>query len=199
MEFSYRISEAEYLNAFNPKFKGRMKSVVKTILFWIIVLACLMVLITWLQHSSHRAPVVQPQAVHRVGPNYNAWDYIEGFGPLLLAVVTLVLFPSLAPRFQRRRYWKDPAMQGLFTVNITRESISVQNSAGTFHRSGWEPYRVWYEMKGVIVLFSHPAAHPMIVNLAGLSESQRDELRGILSTAIPKKLETRDASSPPGW
>jgi hypothetical protein len=85
-------------------------------------------------------------------------------------------------------------MQGKFTVNITRQSISVQNSTGTFHRSGWEPYRVWYETKGVILLFSRPAVHSLIVNLAGLSESQRDELRGILNEAVPKKLETRDAS-----
>ena len=194
MEFSYRISEEDYLKAFNPKFMGRTKSVVKTILFWIIILACLMVLVTWPQHSPHRAPVVQPPATHRVGPSHNAWDYIEGFGPLLLAVESLVLVPVLTPKLQRRRYRKDPAMQGKFTVNITRQSISVQNSTGTFHRSGWEPYRVWYETKGVMVLFSRPAAHSMIVNLAGLSESQRDELRGILSEAIPKKLETRDAS-----
>ncbi len=187
MEFSYRISEADYLEAFNPKFKGRMKSVVKTILFWIIVLVCLMVLITWLQHSPQRASVVQPPAIHRVGPNHIAWDYIEGFGPLLLAVVTLVLLPVLTPKLQRRRYRKDPAMQGQFTVSITRESISVQNSAGTFHRSGWEPYRVWYETKGVMVLFSRPAAHSMVVNLAGLSESQQNELRSILTAALPRK------------
>ena len=194
MEFSYRISEEDYLKAFNPKFMGRTKSVVKTILFWIIILACLMVLVTWPQHSPQRAPAVRPPAVHSVSSGHNAWDYIEGFGQLLLAVVTLVLLPVLTPKLQRRRYRKDPGMQGQFTVNITLESISVQNSTGTFHRSGWEPYRVWYETKGVMVLFSRPAAHSMIVNLAGLSESQRDELRGILSEAIPKKLETRDAS-----
>jgi len=185
MEFSYRISETDYLNAERP-LKISKSSIVKTIMFWLIILACLMVLITWLQHSPQRAPVVQPPTVHRVEPSRNAWDYIEGFGPLLLAVGLWALTSVLGPKLLRRRYKKDPAMQGQFTVTLTPESISIQNTAGISTRSGWDSYFGWYEAKGVMVLFSRPATR-FLVSLAGLSDAQQNELRGILTAALPKK------------
>jgi hypothetical protein len=86
-------------------------------------------------------------------------------------------------------------MQGEFTVNLTPDSISVQNSAGTLSRSGWNVYFGWYEARGVIVLLSHLATPILIlISLTGLSEAQRDELRGILTAAIPRNRKGRRAS-----
>jgi hypothetical protein len=86
----------------------------------------------------------------------------------------------------RRRFRKDPLMQGQFTVNITPESISIDNAIGTSSQSKWNAYRAWYEAEGVIVLVSRSWAG-FLIGLAGLSEAQRDELRGILTAALPKK------------
>jgi hypothetical protein len=87
----------------------------------------------------------------------------------------------------RRRFRKDPLMQGQFTVNITPESISIENATGTSSQSKWDDFFVWYEAEGVIVLVSRSKTSSILIGLAGLSEAQRDELRGILTAALPKK------------
>jgi len=188
MEFSYRISEEEYLNADSPLRISKF-STVKTVVFWLFILVCLMVLITWVQRSSQRMPVVQQPTVRDVGSNNHVWDYISGL-VIVLPVVSLVLRPKLL----RRRYRKDPAMQGQFTVSVTPESIIVQNSVGTFCRSGWESFFGWYEAKGVMVLFSRRPFARILISLAGLSDSQCGELRNILLTVFPKNRGAIHAS-----
>jgi hypothetical protein len=196
MEFSYMISEDEYLRALNPKFKGRVKSVVKTIIFWFLILACLMVIITAIGHLGPQPSLTQRPVIQNTGVSHTVRDLLEVSCLLLLFAAIWVMNSVATPRILRRKYRKDPAMQGQFTVSITRDTISVRNSAGTFDRSGWEPYRSWYETGDLIVLLTRPATSLMI-SLAGLCESQRDELRGILGEAISKKLETSNTSSCP--
>ena len=86
----------------------------------------------------------------------------------------------------RRIYRKDPLMQGQFTVNLSPESISIQNTAGTSAKTGWNIYKGWREGKGIIVLLLHPGT-AFAMSLAGLSEPERSELRGVLNSALPKK------------
>jgi len=86
----------------------------------------------------------------------------------------------------RYLYRRDPRMQGQFTVNISRDSISTENTAGTTSTSAWNVYDYWCEGKGVIVLMFNSGTYS-VLSLAGLSEPQRGDLRGILSAALPKR------------
>jgi hypothetical protein len=194
VEFSYRISEEEYLNAEKPNSKSG--AVIKTILFWLIVLAFLMLVITAFQHFLHPAPIAQHPTTPHAGSHFSVAEFFGDSWPLDVILVVWVLISALSPKFQRRRYRKDPAMKGQFTVSLTLESISVHNSVGTFSQSGWDSYFTWYEAKGVIVLFSRSATR-LLIGLAGLSDAQQNELRGILTSAIPRKLGARRASSKP--
>ena len=86
----------------------------------------------------------------------------------------------------RRLYRKDPRMQGQFTVSITPDFISTENTAGTTSKCAWNVYDYWCEGKDVIVLAFHSGSY-FILSLAGLSEPQQGELRGILKAALRKK------------
>jgi len=109
-------------------------------------------------------------------------------GSLVLMVGLWVLHSVVSPKLRRLGYRKDPSMQGEFTVDLKPDSITIQNSVGTFFRSVWNAYFGWYEARGVIVLLSHVATPiSTLIPLAGLSEAQRDELCGILSAALPKR------------
>jgi hypothetical protein len=77
-------------------------------------------------------------------------------------------------------------MQGEFTVNVSAQSISIRNTAGTSFTSVWNVYERWREGKNLIVLIFRSGAYTTL-NIAGLSDFQRDELRGILATVLPKK------------
>ena len=176
MEFSYRISEAEYLSAAKPKSK-RSSSYIKAVLFWLVILAFLVLVLS----------VVPP----RTQQILSGLTHV----PILVLLLGLtVLIPKLQPMILRRRYRKDPSMQGRFTVNITPESISIENAAGTSSRSGWNDFFLWYEAEGVIVLVSRSKARSILIGLAGLSEAQRDDLRGILTASLRKIYETGSGS-----
>jgi hypothetical protein len=187
MEFSYRISEAEYAAAF--KLRSRQASgsaVVKTVMFWVFILICLMVLWTVVQHS---VPHPQPAEYRPSIPsstNVSSTVLTNSLPFLAIAGVWLFLLTRLGPRSLRRLYRKDPNMQGEFTVEITPESISTRNTSGVSTTSGWNIYDYWREGKDLIVLIYQSSAFT-VLNIAGLSDIQRDELRTILSLALPKK------------
>ena len=77
-------------------------------------------------------------------------------------------------------------MQGEFTANITPQSISLKNTAGTDFTSVWNVYEYWREAKDVIIVVFRSGGYSTL-SLAGLSEPQRNELRGILSTVLPRR------------
>jgi len=202
MEFSYRVSEAEYFQAWKLRQKLLMSKygVTKTILFWVFILICLSLLWAVVQRPAHgrgsrtAAPAAvasspQPsanatsRAKEESNPELHA---LENFGPMILLAIVWLLVLRAGASPLRRLYREDPAMQGQFAVNITPDSITTQNTAGTFSKSGWDVYESWTEGKDLIVLAMRSQAH-LILNLAGLSDYQRNELRAILSTALPQK------------
>jgi hypothetical protein len=202
MEFSYRITEAEYARAWNLRRVGLGKnSKVKTVMFWFFILICITLLWAVVQkgnpvRSGSRtapAPTVSQsgEAATEPGGSRNHAPTGEALlfnvGPFVVLIVVWVIMVSrLGPISLLRLYRKDPQMQGLFTVNITPESISMRNTAGSNSQSGWSIYERWIDGKDLIVLVLLSQAF-FVVSLAGLQDVQRGELRSILSTALPKK------------
>ena len=112
---------------------------------------------------------------------------LERVGPfLVIAGIWILLVGGMIPMRLRRLYRKDPRMQGEFTVSITPEFVSADNTAGTTSKCSWNVYDYWCEGKGVIVLAFHSGSY-FILSLAGLAEAQQGELRSILKAALRKK------------
>ncbi|WP_348263682.1 hypothetical protein P8935_03765 [Telmatobacter sp. DSM 110680] len=201
MEFSYRLTEAEYIRASKLGRKVSSQSVFKIVMFWVFIFVCLTLLWAVVQKSRQHAadfdqqPAMEAQDDEPKNHPQLMPALLENVGPFILlgGVWIFIIFYSVPTRL-RRIYRKDPFMQGQFTVNITPESISTQNTAGTSSQTGWNVYKDWREKNGVVVLvFQSGACFGM--SLAGLSEPQREELRGILGVALPKKRRT--TFSPP--
>jgi len=185
MEFSYRISELEYLRA--ARLRLRTGRVGKSILFWVVILACLIVAEGFFQKSRQQSTSTQQEAAESVPTEVTRSKVIENVVPAMIFVGMMAFFVFRGiPMQVRREYRKDPAMQGQITVNITPESICTESTAGTFSKTGWNIYDYWREGKGLIMLVFHSGLY-IPISLAGLSEPQRDELRGILTAALPKK------------
>lgn len=189
MEFIYRLSEAEYLSAAKLKIKGSfgLGRIKKVVLFWIFIAICFTLYFAFSQHGQQQPPLSDDAAVQAVAPNKSINLILTNLLPIVLAVgiFSWVIFRSV-PMQMRRTYRKSPAMQGQFTINLTPESISILNTAGTSSTTGWNIYDYWREGKDLILLFFHSGAF-FTISLAGLSEAQRDELRGILTASLPKK------------
>ena len=190
MEFSYRISEAEYLRAAKLQLKGGSRArLLKLVLIWGLILVCLVVLLG-IYHKSkqtNEAPAVQQESAEAVGPDHLADRLVENVLPftVLAGVWIFIMFKWMPMRLQRV-YRKDPSMQGQYTVSVTPESVATQNTAGTSSKTGWNIYNYWREGKDVILLVFHSGSY-FLLSLRELPDAQRDELRGILTAALPKK------------
>ncbi|MGD0546706.1 MAG: YcxB family protein [Terracidiphilus sp.] len=188
MEFSYRISEAEYLSAAKLRLKDtlRLGRIRKNIMFWVFVMVCLMLVFGIVQKSHQQPNIPDDTAVQTVAHASVTNSIITNVGlfVLFVSIMAFVIFRRV-PMQLRRQYRKDPAMQGQFTINITPESISTHNTAGSSSNTGWNIYDYWREGKGMILIVCQSGV-AVPISLAGLSEAQQNELRGILAAALPK-------------
>jgi hypothetical protein len=188
MEFKYRVSEAEYLNAWKVRREGLAgPRVVRRVMFWVFIFVCLMLvwiclMLVWAVVNQKAQVPVEPAPVTSSVPQAILVDVLPFVAILGVWVLMLV---RLGPGSLRRMYRKDPAMQGVYSVEITPESISFTNTAGIATRTGWNIYESWREGRNLIVLIYHSSAYFTLV-LSGLSETERSELRGILAAAIPR-------------
>jgi len=193
MEFSYKISESEFRQAWRLERRASSRSSLKTAAFWMLILLGLLLLYRMIQPNRDASGLSAQQPVSRsaiIEPALSTSAqsmYLERVGPLLvLAGIWILIVGGLVPLRLRRLYLKDPRLQGQFMVNITSDSISTENTAGTTSNCAWNVYDYWCEGKNVIVLMFHSGPYS-ILSLAGLSEPQRGELRGILGQALRKK------------
>jgi hypothetical protein len=189
MQFSYQVSEADYRRAFKLRTSGRN---FKILMFWAFILVCLLMLWavvskTNARNSEDSAPPVtqsdQDSQAPAPGKTSMSRSLLMNLGPVVLVVGVLVF---LRPMILRRAYRKDPAMQGTYTIDLTPGAISIQNTSGFSTEAGWNLYDFWKQGKGVIILVGKSGTF-FILSIARLSEPQREELRGILSAALPKK------------
>lgn len=193
MEFSYKVSEADFRQAWRLERKASSRSSLKTAAFWVSIMICLLMLYKAIQPNRQQSPVSSHLSVSQTSVNEPASqgttlsDSLERVGPfLVLAGVWILIVTALVPMRLRFLYRRDPRMKGQFTVNITPDSISTENTAGTSSRSAWNVYDYWCEGKDVIVLMFHSGAYS-ILSLGGLSSPQRDELRSILTAGLARR------------
>jgi hypothetical protein len=193
MEFSFRVSEAEYLMAWKLRGKSTGSRNMTRIVFWAFILVCLVLLWVVVQRkSSSPLRTEEPAATQRPAPALQSSDttvhaLLVNIGPIIvISGFWAFVFTRRGSAAMRRKYRKDPMMQGQFTVEITSESISGRNTAGNSWKNEWNMYASWVESKDLIVLMYFTGAY-FVLSIAGLSDAQRSELRGILAAALPKK------------
>lgn len=193
MEISYKLTEAEFIRGARLERKASSRSSLKTALFWMAIMAGLMILFAVIRSRNPQAPDTTSAAVFRTAqpspttPADKTAAFLQQVGPfLVIAGLWILIVRGLVPLRLRYLYRKDPRMQAHFVVELTRDSISTYNAAGTSSRSAWNVYDGWCESGGIVVLLFHSGAYS-IMSLAGLSPLQQDELRAILTAALPRK------------
>lgn len=175
MEFSYRVSEAEYMAAW--RLRRKQFSRAEQTALWVIILAYAVFIL---------GMVFQFWMIRRNGTPIGGAAGM--FGPIVSCggICAILLVFGAAQTRARRQYRADPAMQGQFTVAVTPDAISISNTAGTSSKWVWNKNDRWRQAKDLIVIESISGAFT-ILNLAGLSPLERSELRDILAAALPKK------------
>lgn len=199
MQFSYEVSEADYLKAWKLRCRGvSRQNKPKLVMFWVFVLVGLLTLWTIMNKSAHpAAPVADSQSAatdedseaashqhHTPVAQALFWNV----GPFVLigGAWVFMIFRMLPGRRLRKLYRNDPAVQGRYTVEISPEGFAVENTAGFTTRTRWNIYEYWSERDDLMVLVLRSQAY-FILALSHLEPEQREELRSLLGTALPKK------------
>jgi hypothetical protein len=193
VEIRFQLTEDEFVRGARLGRKASSRSSLKTALFWMTIMAGLMVLYAYLRPSDSQAPEPIHAATFQAAVPVLSTSVtqpgtlFQQVGPfLVIAGLWILIVMGLVPLRLRYLYRKDPRMHGQFTVEMTTDFLSMDNTAGTSSKSAWNVYEGWCESKGLVVLTSHSGAYS-ILSLAGLSAGQQSEVRGILGAALPRK------------
>jgi hypothetical protein len=195
MEFSYKVSEDEYMRASKigikrprgPWARG-VSYLYPATLFFAVWGSFLLGMIMERNdlvgvtagdlHEGHAFRSMSP------APFWSA-SLIPALGIFCLLLICLrILFRVPMLRVRREQFRRNPGCQVETTVNVTPSSIAFRSATGS-SESRWECYSTWAERDGVLVLVTH-AGIRQILRIAGLSEPERAEFRGILSASIAK-------------
>ena len=201
MEFSYRISEAQYARAFKLRIKHLRKHrrVLNAALFWMVIIVILLTLWSFEQKQSSQSENARDAAAanydsastegkdaseHRAStPQDIALDLLP-----FAAIVALLIVGKFwwMPRQIRKIYRKDPSMQGEFTVQITPQTYFCRSSAGTTLEAGWDVFDFWIDDRDLVLLV-YKSGMSVPLNTSNLGQTEQSELRSTLSAVLPKR------------
>jgi hypothetical protein len=194
MEFSYRITEDDYVRGCKIALKSKGSKVFKVILFWALIVIVLTILFGVVQKYTHSSDTQmsqtepQPDSDQVQAPPSHPWANIAANVGPLVAVIAVWGFLLLywLPNATRRQYRKDTNSHGIVTVALDGDSFAFQSSVGISLRAGWNAFKDWREKDGLVVL-QYPAGTFQFLNVARLSEAELQELRDILTVVLPRK------------
>jgi hypothetical protein len=187
MDFSYRVSEDEFLNSETP---ANIHQHNRVFLWGCILLSLVFV---WYglfgQDAGRQNPEWQTASGAVVQRRSSGGFYARNRPLVIIAGVWILSWPFgvfvYLPRHLRRKYQKDSSMQGEFAIHLAPDAVSLQFAGGDA-RTEWNIFDHWSEKKDVIWLVFRSGGH-YLIGLAALSSAQRDELRRILAEHLARK------------
>ena len=194
MEFSYRITEEDYLFASEIKVKplttrrqGWLKGAYQLLVFLFIFLAVALGL--FLGEKDASGAQVDP-ALPLLGRILFASIFpaaaISWFYFIALGTMHSVLTRRRERDARLMHYRSDSSCQGMTTLTITPELVLFRCGPDCITQSGWKSYSEWILSERILLLVTHSRSR-RIVNIAALSNTEQQELRAILATALPQK------------
>ncbi len=125
MEITYKLTEDEFVRGARLERKASSRSSLKTALFWMSIMAGLMILFASIR-PRNPAPVISYAASLRsvspspTTPADKTAALLQQVGPfLVIAGLWILLVKGLVPLRLRYLYRKDPRMQAHFVVELT--------------------------------------------------------------------------------
>ena len=192
MEFTYKLTEPEYLFASKIATKGLRQPWARLVRYaylsviFLIVWGSVLVGMLLEQQDLVGITAGEIQFMHKAQAVIPA-SFVPAIGCYCLVLI-LLRFRFLQWFDRKRRledFRTDPGCQAETTATVTPQSIAFRSATGS-SESIWACYSTWAERNGILLLVTHAGVRK-ILKVAGLSDPQRDELRAILTTALPKK------------
>jgi hypothetical protein len=193
MEFSYKLTESEYLSACKIPVKrpGRNWTRISSYVYNAILLLTVwgavvlgMLLESWDLVGINAADVPHLHTPAAILPA----SIVPALGYFALVLMAFrLLRPTrwLAARRRREHFRADPQCQAETRVTVTVEGVSFHSATGS-SQSIWSTYSTWAERGGVLLLVTHAGVRKILC-ISKLTDPQRAELRGLLAAVLPQK------------
>ena len=177
MEFTYKFTDKETREAFWLRYWNLPRKIL-FVLIGVTAVVCLI------------AMIVQVKNEFLLGYGLSDSLMSDAVFPMIVVLCVCLIITGLAlilqPWMVVRRTRKDPIRQTSLHVNISPQGIQVRAGELGSSNFNWTVYKSWREGVNVLVLRGRSGLYqPLVVK--GLSESEREELRGILASVLPKK------------
>jgi hypothetical protein len=183
MEFTYNLTEQEFVRAAKLYRKSAAGSVIRKTAFWAFIILCLLLLFASVMKDATAPRGTVPQEHATVSLSVIALQV----GPLLLVAPVLFFVIFVWPRMRlRSMYRKTQALQGEISVRATSEAFSIQTSTGSASTVRWSDIKTWSEREDILLLI-YPTKVYQTVSLKELSEQEKTQFRQLLTTALPPK------------
>ena len=181
MEFTTKISERDFVAGL----RLASKSLSGTVISAFIYVASVLLVLAHLGAVVDKHP--RPNSPYAAEDIKRGTTIEDGIMPLeQLCLIYLLLFVVFVPVRAHWKYRKDPSQRGENLVQVGPGGVSEESSMGSSSSRTWSVCSYWRESKRVFVLMTQSGIF-YIFPKAGLSEAQREELRGILTAALPRK------------
>ncbi len=217
MEFSYRVDQNEYKQAFllrsqqTSLISGRMK----TVMFWIFILVCLTLLWSIVQkRATQTKPHSESPVVPSTAPDTNAAPSSGSRNPagsssphtgdrdanvpraLLFNIGPFILLAAIWFFMLKNMGGKAGGLPGMYNRDPLMQGQFTVNITTTSisikNTAGFTGQLNWYLFEdwresNSVIVLNYKSGNFNILNIGALSESQKSELRGILAAALPQK------------
>jgi hypothetical protein len=191
MEFSYKLTEAEYVLACRIAVKrpgrpwARLLSRSYLFLIFLVVWGSLLAGMVLEQSDLVGITADEIRHIHTV-PEFIPESIIPAICLFVFVVLALGMRPLrwLDRKARQEHFRTDPSCQAETTVTATPNSISFRSVNGSSD-SIWGCFATWAERNGILVLVTRAGVRK-ILKISGLTEPEKAEFRMILNAALPK-------------
>jgi len=179
MRFSVRVTQRDYIDA------GHMiqrKTFLRHVILWpYLAITC----IVWLALGiAFLSGLNAPNGMEVPGHRSNPIEDVLSTGLWLLAGgASFIAFRAIRLRWE---YRNNPNLRAEICWTITAEGISVTSTMGDSSTEPWTVLKFWRESRQVLLLV-YPSGIYHIIPKANLSAAQIEELRSLLTTALPER------------
>jgi hypothetical protein len=178
MEFTVRLTEQDYIEAYKLKRRSKFRLITRIFvfamfaLFWTTIGAAF-----WIEHRpSHDPSRVEAAVAMRESLQPGAW-FLSAF---------LLLYVFGIPWLLKRQYRKNDNLKAEFFNEVTAEGITQKSSKGSSSHTLWNAFRSWRESDRVMII-EFPSGLYLVLPKSEMSPDQQTELRGIVAAALPKR------------
>jgi hypothetical protein len=178
MQFTSKLSEAEYMGAYRLNCKSPYRAIANAIAYTVTSLFWIFLIASWIFKALHPSDPF-------LGQNVSAFQkaILPGAFGFLLWVL---FFRVYTPYDTRRKFRKTRSFQIEVLNEINSEGLMQKTSEGSYGFSRWADFSHWRESEQMFIVVYPTGIFCMIPKSAVTSE-QQNEVRNILTAALAKK------------